>query len=194
VTVLSVVLAVLAGGTARGEEGGTATCPACGAQMDASWKYCPFDGMPVGPAPLGAPDDTPQEVLLKFFKAYRDGDADGIQRTLDLQGIVSTMIRRGVDDIGPEGVRSVLRKGFADDAARAIVPVILKVLTSEEMRKEYPIPGQLLHEKTINVTYRLEERAGKATLVPAVRSIAAPVRFRRSNDRWVIAEFPILGR
>jgi len=162
--------------------------------MDAGWKFCPFDGTAVGPAPVGAVDDTPQEVLLKFFKAYRDGNSDGIERTLDLQGIVSTMVRRGVDDIGPEGVRSVLRKDFADEAARAIVPVILRVLTSEEMRKEYPIPDELLHQKTISMTYRLEKSPGRATLVPAVRNIAAPVRFRRREDRWVIAAFPILGR
>lgn len=162
--------------------------------MDASWKFCPFDGTPVAPPPLGAPGDTPQQVLLNFFKAYREGDADGIAQTLDLQGIVSEMIRRGVDDIGPEGVRSVLRKDFADDAARAIAPVILRVLTSDQMRKEYPIPDGFLHAKAIEITYRLEKSPGKATLVPAVRNVAAPVRFRRHRDRWVIAEFPVLGK
>lgn len=162
--------------------------------MDASWKFCPFDGAGVATAPVSASDDTPQEVLLKFFEAYRDGDAQGIAQTLDLQGIVSTMIRRGVDDIGPEGVRSVLRKDFSDDASRAIVPVILRVLTSEEMREKYPIPGELLHARAINMTYRLEKSLGKATLAPAVRGIATPVHFRQRNDHWVIAEFPVLGK
>ena len=168
-------------------------CPICARAMQAEWRFCPYDGTSLVQTPLGPSDDEPQEVLLKFFQAYHDGDAQGIAGTLDLEGIVAGVIRKGVDEIEAEGVRSVLARDFADQAARAIVPVILGVLTCDEMRQQYPIPEEFLHPKAISAVYRTEKSPGKARLVP-LRALGSPVVLRKRHDRWMIAEFPVMPR
>ena len=138
--------------------GGTALkCASCGKALDLSWKYCPWCGVKVPGKPGDIRVRTPKGVVLEFYEGYEKCNREKLRQTLDLEGILAGLIGRAIDrmeDVSPE-IKTVFKRKLMPQASRALVPAVLDVLTSEEMKRQFP-PPENISKKAIDLYYHEE--------------------------------------
>jgi hypothetical protein len=193
-------LLALGAGSAGPDGNAEPKCPKCGREMAPEWLYCPFDGTSLEqPASIGGL--KPKGVLLEFYKAYARGDRATIAATVDLDAIIAAMVASGLDrvkDLSPE-MRGVLRKYLAKEAPRVLKPLVLDVITSREMRREYT-PPEDLSPKLVDLMYKTEmvgEADTEAHLVPTKGVTGADplgqvIILKKVEGRWLIHRLPSL--
>ena len=175
------------------------TCPVCARPVQADWRYCPNDGIPL-PVPLPVADDrSPSDVLHLFAVSYSKRDREGIARSLDFEAILSNLMTKGIDsmDLDPP-VRTILKRHFVDRAARALAPVVLDAMVEEDMQTEWRMLSEQLSSKsTIETLFDERITGNEARLVPSqlISGAGGPraIQFRRKDGMWKIVSFPQLG-
>ena len=102
-------------------------------------------------------------------------------------------------DLTPK-MRLALRKHLSKEAPRVLKPLVLDIITSPQMLKDYPPPTNV-SEKLIDVLYKLEMVGtgdDEAHLVPMQGTdgdnIGTIIIMKKVNGRWMIHRLPSLER
>ncbi len=156
------------------------------------WRFDPMTGLPIE-KPHAIPERTPKQVVLAFFKAYAASDRQGLADFLALEQRVADIMTEGVmkaEGLQPE-MKKVIRQKLTDRATRVLVPAILDILISPEMKKAYP-PPEDLGAKKLDAMFREEIIGDRARLVPsrAVPGASMTIRLQKIDDRWKITHLP----
>ena len=202
--ILVLCLAVTVGSAdppAQDQAGKTAAaqtlCPVCRRPVQPDWQFCPYDG-----SPLERPDsdiiagESPKGVVFRFYQAYPDRNRDGLAACLDLEGILTDLLNRGLDqleELTPE-IRQILKEKLTPTMSRAMMGSLLDVLVSDQMQKEFPPPADV-SRNSVDLYYHEEIVGDTATLRPTRaaelggRSEGSFVLVRKEK-RWVITKLP----
>lgn len=168
-----------------------------GRAIDPTWRYNPWTGEAID-RDEDVPDRTPVEVLRAFFDGYRRRDKEVIGDCLALERILADIVNQGIDrteGLTPK-VRKVLKEKMVKESTRRLAPVVLDVMVSPEMMKEYPPPdrkdiamiGRLYKQEVIGDTARLIPGSG-------LQKGADIIVLERIDGRWKITRLPgIMGR
>jgi len=166
-------------------------------KIDPSWNYNPWTGEPIV-RDDPTPDRTPVEVLRVFFDGYRRRDKDVIADCLALEKILADIVNQGIDrteGLTPK-VRKVLKEKMVSESTRRLAPVVLDVMVSPEMMKEYPPPDRK-DIAMIDRLYKQEIIGDTARLIPGsgLQKGADIIVLERIDGRWKITRLPgIMGK
>ena len=183
-------------------------CPINGRPFQPDWKYCPWHGKRIGTerAPGPVPYRDPKETVLAFFQAYRDAEKDPIGaqqvmlQVLDLKSILSEWLTASLDrwDGVPAELRRLMKEQAVPEMAEALVPIVLNILTSPEMREAYRPEGGLTQD--FLKLYYLQVEGDRARLNPSSRLLARgsfaaqTFHLRKKDGHWVITRMPFFGQ
>ena len=188
------VLAGYAAGEAASEVSVQKKCPACGMEVKADWLYCPYDGVSLKVQDIEKiPRRSAREVLLAFYKGYRNKDKKLLAECIDLEYILADILRKGIDNI--EGLSGGMRTTFKAElipiASKSLVSGILEVMVSEAMQKEFPIPDEI-SSKAIDAFYEMKEQDRIVRFIPlkGVGTVDDQIVLRNVKGRWFIVEMP----
>lgn len=156
------------------------------------WRFDPMTGLPIE-KPHAIPERTPKQVVLAFFKAYTTSDRQGLADCLALEQLLADIMTEGVmkaEGLQPE-MKKVIRQKLTDRATRVLVPAILDILTSPEMKKAYP-PPEDLGAKKLDAMFREEIIGDRARLVPsrAIPGASMTIRLQKIDGHWKITHLP----
>ena len=170
-------------------------CPKCAREMQADWKYCPYHGAllkTLQTKPAKAVIKEPKEVLYSFLQAISSGDKSGIRQTIDVKGIVETILSHGIEKLKiPKKRMAYLKREFVPEAAKRLKSLILDVLVSQEIKDT--IKGISLSKGEFDLLFEQEITGNTARVFAADPSSSEEVFFRRIADgRWQITRFPDL--
>ena len=197
--VIPILLAVLAA-TALADPATDSDEPASngnGRAIDPTWRYNPWTGEAID-RDEDVPDRTPVEVLRAFFDGYRRRDKEVIGDCLALERILADIVNQGIDrteGLTPK-VRKVLKEKMVKESTRRLAPVVLDVMVSPEMMKEYPPPDRK-DIAMIDRLYKQEVIGDTARLIPGsgLQKGADIIVLERIDGRWKITRLPgIMGR
>lgn len=214
-TALVMALAVaLVGADRPATAGGSAKantykrCPINGRPFQPDWKYCPWHGELIGTGqpPRPIPYRDPKETVLAFFQAYREAEKNPAQaqqvmlEVLDLESILSEWVAGSLDrwEGLPTKLSRLMKEQAVPEMAQAMVPIVLNILTSPEMREVYTPQGGLTQD--FLKLYYLQVEGDRARLNPSSRllprgSFAAQTFYlRKKEGRWVIIRMPFFGQ
>jgi hypothetical protein len=158
-------------------------CTSCARELAASWNYCPWCGVKVLKKSAGIPVRTPKGVVLEFYEGYNEANREKLRQTLDLEAILSGLIDRAIDrmeDVSPE-IKTLFKRKLMPQASRTLVPAVLDVLASDEMKRQFP-PPENISKKAIDLYYHEEIVGDTATLIP----IRAEPGHRREEGTFVL--------
>jgi hypothetical protein len=173
-------------------------CPINGQPFQPGWKYCPWHGTRIGTelAPRAIADRDPVQTVLAFFEAYRRADRQGMEEVLDMETILGEWIGASLDrweGLSPN-LRALMRKqDVPKEMAQALSPIVLDILTSNEMRETFP--PEVVRLEDLLKLYYVQQADDLAWLNPSrlvVNEGFAAQRFhlRKKDGHWVITRMP----
>ena len=182
----------------------TEKCPDCLRPSKPEWQFCPYDGSYLLMSRLDLDrfaGKGPREIVYLFLRTIAEDDDNLLEKkkmvaaTTDLEGIVTNMLQLGIGKLNMGRKRKdSLQRQFVPEAARALVPVILRVLVSEEVRKNL-VDKNAMDYKNFRLLFQEEITGDTARVFAADPSLLEEVYLRKvpngaTGSRWVITKFP----
>ena len=173
-------------------------CPINGQPFQPGWKYCPWHGARIGTevADRPIPVRDPVQTVLAFFEAYRKPDRQSMSEVLDLETILGDWIGESLKrwEGLPPNLRTLMQEqAVLQQMAQSLTPIVLDILTSQEMRKTFP--PDIGRPEDLLKLYYLQVDGDNAWLNPNPRLAGTDFsahRFflRKKNGHWVITRMP----
>jgi len=176
-------------------------CASCEGPLEPQWRYCPWCGERIdrtpGPRQATSPLD-PKETVLAFFEAYQKQDRRAMAEVLDLGSVLSEWINKSLDrwEGLPKDLLELMRERAVSQMAEALSPVVLEILTSDEMLRSYRPPAEVTYDFLKPYNEKIEGQ--QAWLYPNYRIVRVgsfadhTFYLRKKNGRWVIIRLPFL--